>query len=150
MNKIRHVGSSGEARVLHEFLSYGVPVSIPFDSCEKYDMIAEFGGKLNKIQVKTTGEIREGCVYSRLCSKGKGSEKLSYDGLIDYFVIYSSVLDECAIIHIDALEKDQKSLSFRLIEPKRQGKHVKYWYDYRLFDFLENLEDDEIGIAKHF
>lgn len=42
-------GNIGEAVVLSEFVKRGTQVSIPFGDNARYDLIAEFNGKLNKI-----------------------------------------------------------------------------------------------------
>ena len=49
MTHTKDKGSIGEAIILTEFLKRGVPVSLPFGDNERYDMIAEFNGKLNRI-----------------------------------------------------------------------------------------------------
>lgn len=52
----KQLGNIGEAKVLAKFVELKVPVYIPFGDNEKSDLIAEFNGKLNKIQVKTSEE----------------------------------------------------------------------------------------------
>ena len=42
-------GNIGEAIILAEFVKRGIQVSIPFGDNARYDLIAEFNGKLNKI-----------------------------------------------------------------------------------------------------
>ena len=42
-------GNIGEAVILAEFMKKGISVSIPFGDNARYDLIAEFNGKLNKI-----------------------------------------------------------------------------------------------------
>ena len=49
-------GQLSEARALYEFQKYNIPVCVPWGDNERYDLIAEFNGKLNKIQVKTSNE----------------------------------------------------------------------------------------------
>ena len=50
-------GNVGEAVILAEFVKRGVQCSLPFGDTARYDLIAEFNGKLNKIQVKYCGQI---------------------------------------------------------------------------------------------
>mgnify|MGYP000968812955 FL=1 len=45
----KEIGSIGEAKALLEFQKHHVSVSIPWGDNQRYDMIAEFNGKLNKI-----------------------------------------------------------------------------------------------------
>lgn len=64
-------GNIGESKIIYEFAKRGVQVSIPFGDNARYDLIAEFGGKLNKIQVKycdqkiKNGSILLPCASSR-------------------------------------------------------------------------------------
>lgn len=50
----KNVGNIGEAKTLAKFVELGIPVYIPFGDNEKADLVAEFNGKLNKIQCKTS------------------------------------------------------------------------------------------------
>ena len=52
----KQLGNIGEAKALAKFVELQIPVYIPFGDNEKADLIAEFNGKLNKIQVKTSEE----------------------------------------------------------------------------------------------
>lgn len=50
-------------KTLSKFVELGIPVYIPFGDTESADLIAEFGGKLNKIQCKTTSSVRSRAVF---------------------------------------------------------------------------------------
>ena len=56
-------GNIGEGVVLSEFVKRGIQVSIPFGDNARYDLIAEFNGKLNKIQVKYCNEINRNNLF---------------------------------------------------------------------------------------
>ena len=43
------LGNIGEVRVLSEFVKLGVPCYLPYGDGNRYDLIADFNGKLNKI-----------------------------------------------------------------------------------------------------
>ena len=62
-------GILGESQVLAKFISLGIPVSIPFGDNTSYDLIAEFNGKLNKIQVKSSVQTSEGKTVFELKKK---------------------------------------------------------------------------------
>lgn len=58
----KRIGNIGEAKALAKFVELGIPVYIPFGDNESADLIAEFNGKLNKIQfrvVKTATNQRD-------------------------------------------------------------------------------------------
>ena len=46
----KSIGNICEAKVLCKFIELGIPVYVPFGDNEEADLIAEFNGKLNKIQ----------------------------------------------------------------------------------------------------
>lgn len=52
----KQLGNIGEAKALAKFVELQIPVYIPFGDNEKSDLIADFNGKLNKVQVKTSEE----------------------------------------------------------------------------------------------
>ena len=58
MNTSR-LGNIGEAKLLWELVKRQIPTYTQFGDSEKVDIIAEFNGKLNKIQVKTSDSLKE-------------------------------------------------------------------------------------------
>lgn len=60
MNKNKIVGDIGEATCLMEFVKRNVKVYIPFSENSSVDLVAEFDGKLNRIQVKTSEKLENG------------------------------------------------------------------------------------------
>ena len=48
------LGNIGEVRVLSEFVKLGIPCYIPYGDGNMVDLVADFNGKLNRIQIKTT------------------------------------------------------------------------------------------------
>ena len=50
----KRLGNIGEAKAIAAFVENQIPVYIPFGDNEKADLIAEFNGKLNKIQLKSS------------------------------------------------------------------------------------------------
>ena len=64
----KSIGNIGEAKVLCKFVELGIPVYLSFGDNEKADLIAEFNGKLNKIQVKTSLKAEDGTMKFDLTS----------------------------------------------------------------------------------
>ena len=85
-------GNIGEAIVLAEFAKRNIQVAIPFGDNARYDLIAEFNGKLNKIQVKycnqlqNTGSISCPCASSTNHTTNK--HYTTYENDVDYFLVY--------------------------------------------------------------
>lgn len=88
----KRIGNIGEAAVLNKFVEMQIPVYIPFGDNESADLIAEFNGKLNKIQVKTSESKGSEYVVSLRSSTirhGKDYRKVYTDSDIDYFAVYN-------------------------------------------------------------
>lgn len=130
-------GDIAETRAIYEFVKRGIPVCIPYGDNLRYDLIAEFNGKLNKIQVKMCNEERTpGAVicYTRSSTNHTTNKKLSdYSNDIDYFVIFNQIHDLISIIPIEVVGK-KKSMVLRL-EEKIKNPSSNYFSDYS-FDNL--------------
>lgn len=55
----KQLGNIGEAKALAKLVSMNVPVYVGFGDNEKADLVAEFNGKLNKLQVKTSEKFED-------------------------------------------------------------------------------------------
>lgn len=47
-------GNMGLGKAIEYFTSHQIPISLPLNDTQPYDLIADFNGKLQRIQVKTT------------------------------------------------------------------------------------------------
>ena len=134
----KQVGNISEARVLFEFQKRNIPVAIPWGDNERYDLIAEFNGKLNKIQVKTANEMRDGSIvcYARSSTNHTTNKNLTdYQNDVDYFVFYNHNLDKIAIVPIEVIGT-RKTIHLRVEEAKNnQSKNTNYFDDFS-FDNL--------------
>lgn len=130
-------GNIGESKILYEFVKRGIQVSIPFGDNARYDLIADFGGKLNKIQVKycdqqiINGSIVVPCASSTNHTTNK--HYTTYENDIDYFAFYISKWDACLLVSIDET-KGKKSLAFRNSPTKNGQKSGIHLIDDYLFD----------------
>lgn len=89
----KQIGNVGEAIALAGFVQMQIPVYIPFGDNERADLIAEFNGKLQKIQVKTSEKCEDGKVTFSLVSstihRKNGVKHVYTKDEIDYFVLYN-------------------------------------------------------------
>lgn len=88
------VGNAGLSVVIAEFQKIGVQTYLPFGDGSKADLVADFNGKLQKIQVKTTSVIdKKHSQYSirpttQYALKNKYVEDIHYKkDEVDYFAI---------------------------------------------------------------
>lgn len=140
-------GNISEAKTLFEFQRRNIPVLLPWGDNERYDMVAEFNGKLNRIQIKTANEIKNGAIkcYTRSSTNHTTNKILStYEKDVDYFVFYNQNLDIIALVPIEEIGS-RKSLSLR-IEPTKSGqiKGTKFFQDYSFDKILcvETLHEE--------
>lgn len=84
----KRVGNVGESAVLYEFVKRGIPVYVPFGDNEACDLIAEFNGKLQKIQVKTAQSVKSGKINFKLTSTRYDSRYKYTEEDIDYFALH--------------------------------------------------------------
>ena len=129
----KNVGNVGEAITLAEFVKRGIPVYIPFGENERADLVAEFNGKLNKIQIKTSQKFEDNKITWRLqTNTTTGSHP--YDRTqIDYFALYNVQTELLLLVPIEVLEnRTWVTFSVPYKESTNQYKTLNY-QDY-LFD----------------
>lgn len=133
-------GNISEAKALFEFQKRNIPVLLPWGDNERYDMVAEFNGKLNRIQIKTANEENNGSIkcYCRSSKNHTTNKSLdTYKNDVDYFVFYNQIKDIIALVPIEEIG-DAKTISLR-IEPTANGqiKGIRFFKDYS-FDNIIN------------
>ena len=126
-------GNISEAKALFEFQKYNIPVALPWGDNERYDMIVEFNGKLNRIQVKTANEEINGSIkcYCRSSKNHTTNKSLdTYEDEIDYFVFYNQTRDIIALVPIEDTH-GCKSIALR-IEPTKnnQTNGIRFFEDF--------------------
>ena len=126
-------GQLSEARTLYEFQKYGIPVCVPWGDNERYDLIAEFDGKFNRIQIKTCNEEENGAIicYARSSTNHTTNKNLStYENDVDYFVFVNQTRDWLALVPISEIG-NHKTISLRINPPlSNNGKQTRYFQDF--------------------
>ena len=135
----KSIGNIGEEKVLCKFVELGIPVYIPFGDNEKSDLIADFNGKLNKIQVKTSLKAEEGKMIFDLTSstfhRKNGVRHIYSSDEIDYFACYNIERDKIFLIPIDKAPKT--SIHVRYEKPKNnQTKGIIFEEQYLIDNVL--------------
>ena len=107
MDSYKRIGNIGEAAILNKFVEMGVPVYIPFGDNEKSDLVADFNGKLNRIQVKTSNHFDDkkknfkvSLISSTIRNKNHYRHKYSKED-IDYFGVYNIPTKMCLLLPIE-------------------------------------------------
>ena len=136
----KRIGNIGEAQVLAKFVDMGIPIYIPFGDDEKADLIAEFDGKLNKIQVKTSIKSKNGCSIFDLTSstahRTNGERRKYLNSEIDYFALYS--LDRDKIYLMKVPDNPMSAITIRFEDTKSGMKsRVNYESDFLIENVLK-------------
>jgi hypothetical protein len=137
-------GNIGEAIVLAEFTKRGIQCCLPFGDSARYDLIAEFNGKLNKIQIKYCGQITKHnsveCPCASSTNHTTNKHYTTYENDVDYIACYIVPLDKVILIPIEEIGS-QKSITIRLSSPLNgQTKNIHIVDD---FDFDTILKSDK-------
>lgn len=141
-------GDIGETRVIYEFTKRGIQVAIPFGDSARYDLIAEFNGKLNKIQVKYCAQITaNNSIVCPSCSSTNHTTNKhlsTYENDIDYFAFYLAPFDECLLVPVSFVG-NKKTITFRKEKTKNnQSNNINLIQDFT-FDAtlcVETLHDE--------
>lgn len=149
MNTKRY-GNIGEAVAISSFVKRGIPVYLPFGDNERSDLIAEFGGKLNRIQVKTACKSHDEKVIFDLTSstmhRKNGTRHKYSTNEVDYFFCYNADRDKSYMIKVP----DQPLSTFCIrykASKNNQKRNINYENDY-LFDVvMDQLTNEYIKQA---
>ena len=89
-------GNLGLAKAINYFVSHSIPVSIPLNDTQKYDLVADFNGKLQRISIKTSrnthtnGKTYEVQLRNTGGSSGKSVIRLFDNESADYLFVYTA------------------------------------------------------------
>lgn len=125
----KQLGNIGEAKLV----SMNIPVYVSFGDNEKADLVADFNGKLNKLQVKTSEKLEDGKFTTSLKSstiRNQVNYVHKYDSSeIDYFVVYNLLL----MLPIEEFEH-RNAVTFRVPYVETHNQHKSLNYEDYLFD----------------
>ena len=95
-------GELSEAAVLFAFIKRGVLVATPHGDNQRYDLIAEIGNKLFRIQIKTARRgSSPGSIYFSTRSVGyRGKQKRYTANEVDLFAAYDPATETTYVVPI--------------------------------------------------
>lgn len=138
----KRLGNIGEAKAISKFVEMQIPVYIPFGDVEKSDLIADFNGKLNRIQVKTCEKFKNNSFTVGLRSSTIRHQKNyihKYNkSEIDYFVVYNISSDTLLMFPI---EKFENRTAIKITIPYKKGRNqyeTINWEDYTFEKIIKN------------
>jgi hypothetical protein len=118
-------GNIGESKVLCEFVKRGIQVSIPYGDNARYDLIADFRGRLNKIQVKYCDQLTDNDSIILPCASSTNhttnKHYTTYENDVDYFAFYIPKWDMSLLVPIEEIGT-KKSITVRKTPTKSNQK----------------------------
>lgn len=127
-------GNLGEAKCLAKMVELGVPVSLPFGDNERYDLIIDHNGKLERIQVKYSSyQESEGSIIFKVSSSTNHTTNkhlTTYENDVDAFLLYNALTDEVYYVPIEVIG-NKKTITLRMAPSKNgQNKNCLFTKDY--------------------
>lgn len=108
-------GDETEARAIHELISNGYGVSVPFGDNDKYDLVVDDGTSLYRVQCKTAWQNKEEKIrfntHSQTTKDGEYHEQ-TYHGKIDAFFVRHPKTETMYWIGVDDATDQKMDLRF--------------------------------------
>jgi len=129
----KHQGTIGVLRVAHVYQMLGYNVLLPLGDSQKYDLVIEKNGKLERIQVKTTTE-RNGVVSASTRVIGHNLKGVNiYHSTKEDFDILAIVEMKTQNVYAIPFDGDRQQFHFRTRKTKNnQKKNIRLAEEYLL------------------
>lgn len=125
MAPLKRKGELAELKVAADLLQRGCCVSFPFGEDCDYDLIADYGGILHRVQVKYTtsdGQVVVVRCRSHSLTNGRIRRTKQYTAAtVDWIAVYDKTSDRCYYCPSTELGSGRSSLGLRLA-PARNGQ----------------------------
>ena len=136
MDHPKAIGDRTTLAVMLALSDAGYAISVPFGENTRYDLVADNGERLLKVQCKT-GRLRGGAVFFRPSSSyahhaSPRQTRRRYEGEIDFFGVYCS---ETGVVFLVPIEDVATTWMASLrVEPARnsQKKRIRLAADYEI------------------
>lgn len=136
----KRIGTISELRVACDLAKCGYLISVPIGENCRYDLVADDGERLYRVQVKT-GRLRKGVVvfnaYSAHSHRG-GPRCRMYTNDIDFFGVYCPGTDSTYLVPISELPVVQGNLR---VEPplNKQSRKMRWAADFLLSERVASV-----------
>jgi hypothetical protein len=118
MASLKKKGDLAELKVAANLVARGCELSIPFGEDSNYDLIADYEGRLHRVQVKYTrsnGQFLRVRCRSHSITKGKIRQTKHYTAeMVDWITVYDATSDRCYYCPSHHLGSGRSELTLRL------------------------------------
>ena len=151
MASLKKKGDLAELRVAADLAARGCELSIPFGEDSSYDLIADFEGRLHRVQVKFTRSdgqvVRVGC-RSHSITKGRVRRTKHYTvTMVDWIAVYDLTTDCCYYVPSWVLGTEGRSMLYLRLVPTVNGQSqgIRRAEDYLNPDFSRDPSVEPAG-----
>jgi len=130
------VGDRSELEVMGALIRNGYRIALPFGENHRYDLIADDGEQLYRVQVKTgrlrNGAIRVACHSSHAHRRKPGERAIrSYRGQVDFLAVYCPETKKVYLLPESELVE---SFGHLRVDPtkNRQSRRIRWARQYEL------------------
>jgi hypothetical protein len=151
MAPLKRKGDLGELKVAADLVARGCSLYIPFGEDSDYDLIADFEGRLHRVQVKYTasdGRVIVVRCRSHSLTKGKIRRTKFYTAaMVDWIVVFDATTERCYYVPSWMLGAEGLSdLRLRLTPAKNgQSLRIRLAEDYLDPDFSRDPSVEPAG-----
>jgi PD-(D/E)XK nuclease superfamily protein len=128
MAPLKKKGDLAELKVAADLIDRGCRISIPFGEDHDYDLIADYEGRLHRVQVKYTqsdGDVVVVRCRSHSLTKGKvRATKLYTAAMIDWIAAYDTTSDRCYYCPSWQLGATGRTLLHLRLQPTRNNQRI--------------------------
>jgi PD-(D/E)XK endonuclease len=151
MASLKKKGDLAELKVAADLVARGCELSIPFGEDSSYDLIADYEGRLHRVQVKYTqsdGQVVVVNCRSHSITKGKVRRTKIYTAaMVDWIAVFDATTERCYYVPSWMLGAEGLSDLRLRLTPARNGQslRIRRAEDYLYPDFSRDPSVEPAG-----
>jgi hypothetical protein len=126
---LKQKGDLAELKVAADLIDRGCRISIPFGEDCDYDLIADYEGRLHRVQVKHTrsdGRVVQVRCRSHSLTNGKVRATKHYTAsMVDWIAVYDCTTERCYYCSSRELGEEGRSMLHLRLQPARNGQRQR-------------------------
>ena len=152
MASLKKKGDLAELKVAADLVARGCRLSLPYGEDHDYDLVADYEGRLHRVQVKYTksdGQVIKVKCFSHSLTAGKIRSTKRYTvAMVDWIVAYDVTTDRCYYVPSRMLGVEGRSQLMLRLTPSRNGQllRIRRAEDYLEPDFSLDPSMEPAGI----
>ncbi|WP_254537114.1 group I intron-associated PD-(D/E)XK endonuclease [Halomarina litorea] len=115
-------GDEAEARVLPALMDRGPSVSVPFGDSDRYDLVADDGDELYRVQCKTGSRVNGTVRFKLYSSTVNGGDRVDTGYSTDEVDAYAVAAPDDTVYWVDIAESERGEMRLRVEEPHPKAR----------------------------